>query len=427
MTDRYPQKIYAELTTRCNLQCPMCVKYATGSCIEEKDMDLDLFRRLAPALPHAHTLILNGIGESLLHPQLEQIIRLARTKMTKDARIGLQSNGFLLDQPRAKGLLDAGLSTICLSVDNLSTQGLESSEMGHAFPVVARAVAALDRARLSTGNDFTIGLEMVLARNTIGELPDVVRWAAANGVDYIIATHLFPYGGANEQAGLFNPHYREAVEIFNTYNRMAAEMGMDLASYLATYLSLAKTPTDHAMLQLVAEMRRVAEKRDVHLNLKGLLEHVDPDLPMIEDLFQTTKTIAQTANIQLFLPPLQAESPRSCPFVSENATFISGSGDVMPCHFLWHTYACRVRGEDIPVQERVFGNLYQQSLAEIWQGAEYHKFREEANADDYASCWGCSLGPCSPLINDNQYANDCYGSSVPCGHCLWSLGGIRCL
>ena len=427
MTDRYPQKIYVELTTRCNLQCPMCVKSAAGSCIEEKDMELDLFQRLAPALPHIHTLILNGIGEPLLHPHLEEVIRLARSQMAKEAVIGLQSNGFLLDEPRAKGLLDAGLSTICLSLDSLSPHGPDSGAMGHAFPVVARAVDTLGKARRAATGRFTIGLEMVLTRDTIGELPEVVGWAAANGVDYIIATHLFPYGGAKEEAGLFNPHYREAVKIFTTYNNMAAARGMDLASYLATYLSFAKTSTDQAMLQLVAEMRREAEERDVHLNLKGLLEHVDPDLPMIEDLFQSAKTIAQASNINLFLPPLQAERPRSCPFVSENATFISGSGDVMPCHFLWHTYACRVRSEDIPVRERVFGNLYQQSLAEIWQGADYRQFREEASAGDYASCWGCSLGPCSPLINDDQYANDCYGSSVPCGHCLWSLGGIRCL
>ncbi|KAB2888107.1 MAG: hypothetical protein F9K32_17715 [Desulfobulbaceae bacterium] len=90
-------------------------------------------------------------------------------------------------------------------------------------------------------------------------------------------------------------------------------------------------------------------------------------------------------------------------------------------------YSCRVLDEDIQVQERVFGNIREQSLEEIWQSADYRQFRQQAGSNIYAPCWSCSLGPCATLINDSLYANDCYGSNVPCGHCLWSLGGIRCL
>ena len=35
-----PRKIYLETTTRCNLRCRMCLKYAQGNCIEEGDLDL---------------------------------------------------------------------------------------------------------------------------------------------------------------------------------------------------------------------------------------------------------------------------------------------------------------------------------------------------------------------------------------------------
>ena len=81
MTNICPEKIYVELTTRCNLKCRMCVKYTAGSCIAEGDMPLELFKKLLPSLGHVRTLILNGIGEPLLHPDLDEIIALARARM----------------------------------------------------------------------------------------------------------------------------------------------------------------------------------------------------------------------------------------------------------------------------------------------------------------------------------------------------------
>jgi MoaA/NifB/PqqE/SkfB family radical SAM enzyme len=61
--DLLPEKLYVELTSRCNLRCPMCVKYAPGSSIGEEDLPLALFRRLESALARAQSLVLNGIGD----------------------------------------------------------------------------------------------------------------------------------------------------------------------------------------------------------------------------------------------------------------------------------------------------------------------------------------------------------------------------
>ena len=100
----------------------------------------------------------------------------------------------------------------------------------------------------------------------------------------------------------------------------------------------------------------------------------------------------------------------------------------MPCHFLWHTYACRLLGQDIQVDKRVFGSISQDSLEDIWRSQAYKKFRDEAARYEYANCQTCPQGPCASLVNDDgSYTNDCFGSEVPCGHCHWSLGGVHCL
>jgi putative metalloenzyme radical SAM/SPASM domain maturase len=428
MNDLLPQKIHVEITTRCNLHCRMCVKQAEGSCIPEEDMSLELFMRLAPALKEARKLILNGIGEPLLHQDLLEMVRFARMHMVPEASIGFQSNGLLLTYPFAKDLIEAGLSTICLSLDSLETQAGKEEIDGHGVAAVTKAIAALSQARKELPGNFKIGLEMVLTRETAAELPNVVQWAAEHGVDYIIITHLLLYDAASEELSLFNPNTRDANQLFNKYAERAAAEGLNLKSGLAAYLKLSRSPADQRIAKIFTEMQKEASEKDIRLHLQSLVRHSDMDPATLEQLFGVAGKVAEQQGIEIFLPPLQTEAEKSCTFMAENATFITTGGAVMPCYFLWHTYSCRVLQEYIQVQERSFGNIGDQSLQAIWHSPEYRQFRHEAGSYEYASCWNCSQGPCSTLVNDNLLsANDCYGSQVPCGHCQWNLGGIRCL
>jgi MoaA/NifB/PqqE/SkfB family radical SAM enzyme len=112
-----PTKLFIELTTRCNLSCQMCVKQSWGNGVIDGDMSKETFLALSPAFSNAEAVILNGIGESLLHPELEDFIRIARSQMPAGGWVGFQSNGLLLDERRAVSLLEAGLDKICLSLD----------------------------------------------------------------------------------------------------------------------------------------------------------------------------------------------------------------------------------------------------------------------------------------------------------------------
>ncbi len=428
MRTLYPEKIYVELSTRCNLRCRMCVKYAAGSCIAEEDLPFAVFKGLAPSLAHARTLILNGIGEPLLHPELEEIIRFSRANMAPKAVIGFQSNGIMLDEEKSYKLLSAGLSTVCLSLDSLE-ENEEDKTVVHSLSAVTRAIACLvaARRRVAAGH-FRIGLEMVLTKQNIQELPRFVQWAADHGADYIIATHLLHYNQSSEDLNLFNPNSPEAVLLFHSYNARAAALGINLADCLAGYLKYTKNEAEQAMLQLLQEMYQEAREKDIRLHLQSLLAYTADNTERVAQIYDACRSIAAQNRIELFLPPQQALTERNCRFITEKAVFIAASGAVMPCHFLWHTYACRVLGGEIQVPERTFGTIHEQPLENIWRSPLYALFRREAGEYDYSSCWSCVQGPCANLVNDNLlFANDCYGSQVPCGHCQWNLGGIRCL
>jgi putative metalloenzyme radical SAM/SPASM domain maturase len=424
--DPYPEKIYVEITTRCNLHCRMCVKYATGSTILDEDLPIAVFKNLTTVLPQAKTLILNGIGEPLLHPEILEFVRLARETMSPVATIGFQTNGFLVNEQNSPQLIAAGINTVCLSLDNLEAGSTQNGE--HSVVAVSRAVKHLAAARHRLVSNLRIGLEMVLTRENIRDFPRFVTWGVENGIDFLIATHLLNYDKATEKSGLFNPNPSEAIQLINRYRAKAVALGVDLANYLTAYLSFKKTEADKKVLQLFHSLLQDAKARDIYLHIESLLEHAKFDAKVAEESLSEGREIAKQFGIELFLPENKVLSERACPFLTDKAVFIAASGAVMPCHFLWHTYSCRMFGEDVQVPARSFGNLLRTPVESIWHSSEYRQFRQEAARYEYARCWTCSSGPCADLLKDQGFfGNDCYGSQVPCGHCQWNLGGIRCL
>ena len=431
MSSSYPKKVYVELTTRCNLQCPMCLKFSEGNCIEEGDLPLALFKKLAPSLKHTDILVLNGIGEPLLHPDLDEMIATARAVMPANGCIGFQSNGLLINQARALRLIEAGLDTICLSLDSLDAdEAREHNQDRHQPSAVTKAIAHLLQAREMTRRQVRIGIETVLQKETLPQLQDLVIWADEHHVDFIIASHLFSYDGSLTDQSLFNPNSYEATKIFGKWSAAAQAQGVNLADFPTAQLKFSKSPTEQLLVQLGNAMWQEAKERDISLHFPNLVAQNGRDMGKVEAYFHESQWLARKRGIDLFLPPLYAQvnGQRACPFINDEAVFIDKDGKVMPCHFLWHTCPSRVNHSAIRVQKRVFGSIEETSLEAIWQKAEYAAFRREAGLNEYAPCWSCNSGPCADLVNINLLdIHDCYGSHVPCGHCMWSIGWLRCL
>lgn len=88
----FPETLFIETTTRCNLSCPMCARSAPGWAGGCGDMDFALFQRLDQALAHARAVVLNGMGEPLLHPDLPRMIRFVKERQPEGGWCGLQTN-----------------------------------------------------------------------------------------------------------------------------------------------------------------------------------------------------------------------------------------------------------------------------------------------------------------------------------------------
>ncbi len=424
-----PGKLFIEVTSRCNLRCSMCVKQTEGSSIEDGDMSQETFSMLLPAMQRADAVILNGIGEPLLHPELESFIRQAKEHIPESGWVGFQSNGTLLTPARAESLLAAGVDRICLSVDSLEHGAFASLRQGGALATVEEGFDHLNQAGYLLGrDDFKTGIEFVAMRDNVRELPQVIEFAARKKVSFVIVTHLLPYSMDGSKKTLFSPNSDKAAAFFSLYRDRARRQGIDLNRYFEVLWRVHKNPEEERLVRFVADMHSEAQKQDISLNLKALLATDWEELEQTWKIFRLSEKYAREAGIELRLPAITARHDRRCDFVEDGSAFIGHDGTVHPCYFLWHRYSCFLDGETKFITPVSFGNVNEKPPAAIWTGDGFKKFREAVLRYDYPYCSDCSLTPCDDITCKNSdFNHDCYGMEVMCGHCPWCMGGFQCL
>ncbi|MFP4389805.1 MAG: radical SAM/SPASM family putative metalloenzyme maturase [Desulfococcaceae bacterium] len=423
----HPTKLFVETTTRCNLRCAMCVKQSRAGGIAEGDMDKSTFSALSPAFPRLESLVLNGVGEPLMHPALADFAAQARHRMADDAWIGFQTNGRMVDRERARALVRAGVDRICLSADAVSPDMFRKMRSGGDVGDVDRALAVLSRARDETSESrLRLGVEFVLTRSNLAELPEVVRWAAARDAEFLIVTHMLPYAPDMAGEAVHSPNTDASVAYYREWRTRAEAEGVDMDRYFAVRWKYQKTPEEKRIVDWVDGMVRAAESREIPFHLKQLFAHDEAFLESAEAMFDQARSAAENAGISLRLPSLLPTAERRCDFVEEGAAFVSWDGRLHPCYFLWHRYSCYLEGREKPVEPVSFGRVNGRSPLDIWRDPEFVRFRERVCRYDYPFCGNCGLGPCD-LITEPHFQHDCYTAQVPCGDCPWPLGLLQCL
>lgn len=452
----YPSKLFVETTTHCNLRCPMCVKQSQDSQVVAGDLSQELFAALEPAFPNLESLVLNGIGEPLMHPYLLEWVARARQTMPEGAWIGFQSNGLLLDRQIAHGLAVAGLDRICLSVDGVRPETFSKVREGETLNDMARAFAVLAQARRDQSEcRLKVGAEFVTMRENFRQLPDVVRWVAERGADFCIVSQTLPYTPDSVQQTTYHSSSEAAVAFFNEWKERFAESGLDIYLYDETpskrkgagglevesyrFHNTSKIPWKRKgagglegdpriaqMNKLINKMRLEARKEEIFLNVTQMIKRDAALQAEVEDIYGEAQRVADEMGIELKLPAITPLAERKCDFVTGGSAFISWYGGVHPCYYLWHQYRCYVSDWDRLVKVKEFSNLNERPLLEIWNDEEFKTFRRNVLAFDYPYCSNCWGAPCN-LVQEEDFQEDCYSGNEPCGACQWAMGLLQCL
>ncbi len=426
-----PSKLYIEPTTYCNFNCAMCVKQSPENEIEEGELSLDTFKQLSPMFGGLENLVFSGIGEPLLHPGLDGLIVEARALMPEKSWIGLQTNGLLLNETRARSLLASGLDVICISVDAVSPGTFQEIRDGGQIKDINNAVMALKNvAHEKIRKQFRWGIEFVLMKQNVNDLPAVVQWAAENGASFAIVTNVVPYSQATESECLYSPNTNLSLDFYLQWKEKAEKRGLDLEKYLKQrwkyHWKAQKTPEEQELADFGKEMLNEAYSRNLPLHLFNLMGEDTDELERTKAIFSEALKISDRYGLDLTLPELTPKIDRQCHFVENGSLFVSWKGDVYPCYFLWHQYSFFQNSRRLKVTAKSFGDIREQGVEQIWNGEEFTSFREKVMKYDYPFCENCNLGPCN-LFTEKEFEYDCYAKDIPCGCCPWCGGLLHCL
>jgi len=173
-----PIRLWLELTSACNFRCVMC----PNKDLDKKDigyMDMDLCRKVMDeAKDFIFDINLNHRGESLLHPEVVEVIKYAKqNKMF--AR--LHTNASLLTEDLAKNIITAGLDRISFSFDGYTKETYEKIRRGGDFDkTIANILRFLEIKKLSGSNTPQTAIEAIDFDKTTGEELEQAKQAFRN-------------------------------------------------------------------------------------------------------------------------------------------------------------------------------------------------------------------------------------------------------
>jgi len=367
--DLSPQKVYVELTTDCNLDCRMCPR----SSWEQPGgkMTKATFKRVVRQLSElasGATVNFSGYGEPMTHPRFFEFLG-----QTKKAGLSAEvvTNGTFLDRKVCRKFIDTGLDKLIVSIDGVSSSSTEGLHSG-TFSQVAERLRTLNLMRVKRGVTHPVtALEFVATKRNIHELPLLKSHSPDLGFTSILVTNLVPS----------TPELSDEIlyERWNTVTR-----------------PLAATPWTPC----------------IDLPQMDLLSDGGP---VFEDLHRTGTHLRINGKDAAGAGPY-------CRFVNEGRLAIRWDGNVSPCLPLMHTQTYYFRHEPKRFVCHHVGNVNEQSLAEIWNDAEYRSFRDRVRRFEFSPCIDC--GGCD-LRESNE--SDCFGDAFPrCGECLWAHGLVQC-
>lgn len=153
---RYNQKsppvVVWNLLESCNLNCFFCY-YDAKKEPKGNGVDYDLVRSIAGQIKEAKIryLLISG-GEPLLYPRISTLVK----SLSSSCRIGLSTNGTLIDKKSAISLKSSGLDYIGISLDGPQDIHNNLRNSSYAFSQALRGIQYAKEAGFNTGIRLTL-------------------------------------------------------------------------------------------------------------------------------------------------------------------------------------------------------------------------------------------------------------------------------
>ncbi len=260
----------------------------------------------------------------------KELPNMIRYLKDRGAFVFFNSNGTLLDERCQNQLIDAGLDELRISLDAASPAGYEKMRNSDKFDLIVSNLRAFSkRIKSIEVSRPELSLWCLGTRVNISEFPGFVQLASSLGITKVYLQRLV-YFQDHEGYGLARPE-KTLVDL------------------------------DAAATDLINKSHEIAKKSGIQLNASGLsdpLESLQPDPGST-------------------LPWKRCYRPTTLMYITAN-------GNVLPC--------CISPFATSDYDSIIMGNVFDNSLVEIWSGHRYRVFRKKRETENPPKCCkGCGI------------------------------------
>ncbi|NUU99728.1 hypothetical protein XO12_06325 [Marinitoga sp. 1154] len=178
------KKIYLELSSRCNLDCPMCFKNTFTD--SEGIMTKNIFEKVMNDLKDfsdVDHVVFGGIGECTMNPHFFYMV-----KKVKDAgyMLTITTNGYFLNDWQLVKLINLKVDEIIISV--------ETGDVGHpSFKYVRKLLEKIDNIKKMQGTGKpALSIETVLTEKNYNDFKGIIQALLPYGIRKVVISNILP-------------------------------------------------------------------------------------------------------------------------------------------------------------------------------------------------------------------------------------------
>jgi MoaA/NifB/PqqE/SkfB family radical SAM enzyme len=201
-----PEIVQIESTNICNAKCVFCPRDEMHR--RQGIMSMELFRKVADecvelGITHVR---MHNYGEAFIDKQLVEKVAYAKQHGIRE--VGVISNGSLITEAVARGMIEAGLDAINISVDASGKEVFEATRVGLKYDKVIANIERLVRIRAESGKRRPkLILSFVRQSNSSDEQAFIEHWRTI--ADKVHVTDLHNWAGTlNTESDVNYPCYR---------------------------------------------------------------------------------------------------------------------------------------------------------------------------------------------------------------------------
>jgi radical SAM protein with 4Fe4S-binding SPASM domain len=211
-TEKYiPLVISWNVTRKCNLKCSHCYINAAPSEYTDELTTEEGKRLIDQICEVSHPLLILSGGEPLLRKDIYELIEYGTRK---GLRMGLGSNGTLIEDSAARKLKQSGTKTVSISIDSHIPE--HHDDFRGVQGSWEKAVSAIKALR---ENDVLVQVNTTLTQQNYDEIEGIMSMAEKLGVENFHLFFLVPTGRGKKIADITPAMYEEMIK--NTFAKTA--------------------------------------------------------------------------------------------------------------------------------------------------------------------------------------------------------------